>query len=159
MKTVIVREYGDVAGPCGYLLDLRKITVRNCTGCWSCWQKTPGRCAQKDLDEFYRAFLAADRVIFFLKSSHGFVSGNVKSLFDRMIPHYLPYTSYATGESMHEPRYEQYPDAEVYYEDTFETEEERELYTDYLNRVFYQFHISCTVIRPAGEYAGNREAV
>ena len=145
MKTVIVRENGDAAPEGAFVLDLNDTPVRDCTGCWSCWQKTPGRCAHHDLDEFYRAFLAADKVIFYTKASNGFVSGRLKTLFDRMIPHYLPYTSYKTGESMHVPRYAHYPDVEVYYEGDFISAEEQALYEEYIERVFYQFHIKSTV--------------
>jgi len=36
-----------------FTLDLTQIEVKNCTGCWSCWWKTPGICINKDLNEFY----------------------------------------------------------------------------------------------------------
>ncbi|WP_312653321.1 flavodoxin family protein [Proteiniclasticum sp.] len=114
MKIVIISETGEFGLSSDFQLDLSQTTVKDCLGCWSCWVKTPGRCVHKDLDAFYKAYLRADKVIFFLKLSKGFVSGNLKSLFDRMIPLYLPFISYETGESMHLPRYEKYPDIEVY---------------------------------------------
>lgn len=66
----------------------------------------------------------------------GFVSGKFKTLFDRMIPLYLPYVSYTTGESMHVPRYEKYPQIDFYYEGEFETSDGRNIFEDYVNRVF-----------------------
>lgn len=140
MKIVVIREWGEFEVPCQYILDLRSITVKDCTGCWSCWLKTPGRCIHKDLDEFYKEYLDADKVIIFSKVSQGFVSGNLKTLFDRMIPLFLPYITYKTGESMHVPRYEKYPEVEVYYEGDFASEEDGEIYEDYIHRTFYQFH-------------------
>ena len=65
MKTVVIGECGEFEIPCQYTLDLRSTQVKDCTGCWSCWIKTPGRCIHKDLDEFYKAYLNADIVIIF----------------------------------------------------------------------------------------------
>ncbi len=153
MKTVVIYEAGGVHIPDStFVLDLNAREIRDCTGCWSCWKKTPGRCAFHDLDDFYAAFLQADRVVLFAGVSCDFVSGRMKTLFDRMIPHYLPYTSYKTGESMHVPRYDRYPDIEVYYQDTFSSHEARQLYEEYLARVFYQFHVKRTLIKPADAY-------
>lgn len=152
MKTVIVRECGPENPDCDYLLDLTKTEVKDCIGCWTCWLKKPGSCAHKDLDDFYRAFLSADKLIIFSKANQEFVSGNMKSLFDRMIPFYLPYINYKKGESMHFPRYEKYPDIEVYYEGSFDTDEEKDIYEAYLNRLLYQFLCDHYSIQPISEY-------
>lgn len=139
MKTVVIREFGAAGSEAGYVLDLSEVAPRDCLGCWNCWLKTPGQCVHHDLDAFYRAYLAADKAEFYLRASLGLVSGNVKTLFDRMIPHYLPYIGYQTGESMHFPRYEHYPDVEIHYTGEFASAEERVLFEEYLRRVFYQF--------------------
>ncbi len=150
MKTVIIRE-NDAPAPkdADTILDLRQHAVKDCAGCWCCWMKTPGRCAFRDLDDFYRAFLLADKAVFCLDVHQDFVSSRVKTLFDRMIPHYLPYTGYTTGESMHLPRYARYPVAEVVYTGSFSNEEAEALYKDYLHRVFYQFSMKLARIETA----------
>jgi multimeric flavodoxin WrbA len=153
VKTVVIREFGDVAVPCQYELDLRITAPRDCTGCWSCWLKTPGRCIHKDLDAFYRAYLAADKVIILANVSKGFVSGDMKTLFDRMIPLFLPYITYKSGESMHVPRYDKYPAVEAYYQGVFSSEQEKKLYEDYIHRVFYQFHSKCDVVEPIAQFS------
>lgn len=152
MKRVVIRECGEFEIPCEYLLDLTKTTVKDCIGCWSCWLKTPGRCINKDLDQFYKAYLAADKVIIFSKVSQGFISGNLKTLFDRMIPLFLPYITYKTGESMHILRYEKYPEVEVYYQGDFSSIEDQEIYEDYIHRVFYQFYSKCEIVKPIAEF-------
>ena len=153
MRTVVISEVDSIHIPGNtFMLDLNARAIKDCAGCWSCWQKTPGRCAFKDLDDFYTAFLQADKAVFFIGASCDFVSGRLKTLFDRMIPHYLPYTSWKTGESMHLPRYERYPDVEVYYQGAFSSESARHLFEEYLARVFYQFHIKRAVIKPLGGY-------
>src|SRR6056297_1494512 len=153
MKTIVITEYENNSASADYTLDLTKAEIKDCIGCWSCWWKTPGRCAFKDLDEFYHHYVTADRAIFFSQVSKGFVSGNLKTLFDRMIPLYLPYTEYSTGESMHVPRYDRYPDIEFYYEGSFATPAGRQIFVDYIQRVFYQFHSATTVVKPIEEYA------
>lgn len=152
MKTVVIKECGAYDIPCQYSLDLTQTAIKNCTGCLSCWLKTPGRCMHKDLDVFYKAYLDADKVIVFSKVSQGFVSGNFKTLFDRMIPLFLPNITYEKGESMHIPRYEKYPEVEFYYEGKFESIEDKNIYEDYINRVFYQFYSKCE-IKPITQFS------
>lgn len=153
MKTVVIKECEGAAIPDAFTFDLTQMGVRNCCGCWTCWWTTPGRCAYKDLDEFYHAYITADKAIYFAKVSKGFVSGNMKTLFDRMIPLYLPYIDYKTGESMHVPRYDKYPDIEFYYEGEFEDDDSRVIFEDYVNRVFYQFHSKNITVKPVKEFA------
>jgi multimeric flavodoxin WrbA len=152
MKRVVIRECGEIDIPSQYIFDLTKMPVKDCIGCWSCWLKTPGRCIHKDLDEFYRAYLNADKVIIFSKVTQGFISGSLKTLFDRMIPLFLPYITYKTGESMHVPRYEKYPDIEVYYKGEFLSEEDKKIYEDYIHRAFYQFHSKCEIVKPISQF-------
>ena len=154
MGVIVVNECQDSISSIksDWNFDLARIKVKNCIGCWSCWWKTPGKCAFKDLDEFYHNYIKSDKAIFFAKVTKGFVSGNMKNLFDRMIPLYLPYTTYKTGESMHVKRYERYPDVEFYYDGTFETNEDKSIFEDYIQRVFYQFYSKVIKIAPIIEF-------
>jgi hypothetical protein len=152
MKTVVIKEYETIPIPNSYTLDLSQMNIKDCAGCWTCWWKTPGRCAYIDLDEFYHQYITADKAIYFSKVTKGFVSGNLKTLFDRMLPLYLPYVTYTTGESMHVPRYDKYPDIEFYYEGEFENADSRRIFVDYINRVFYQFHSKNIIIKPIEEF-------
>lgn len=152
MKTVVIKEIPEVSiEEAAYTFDLSDTEVKRCVGCWTCWWKTPGKCAFKDLDEFYHEYITADKAIYFAKVSKGFVTSNLKSLFDRMIPLYLPYTTYKTGESMHVKRYDKYPDVEFHYEDVFSNEEERNIFEDYIHRVFYQFYSHNITVKPMSE--------
>lgn len=152
MKTVVIKECERISIPNTYTLDLTQKVVKHCIGCWSCWWKTPGICTYKDLDEFYNQYITADKAIYFSKITMGFVSGNLKTLFDRMIPLYLPYTTYTTGESMHVPRYKKYPDVEFYYDVEFETDDGRQIFEKYIKRVFYQFYSKIIAVKPIEEY-------
>lgn len=163
MKTILITELPDPQMISDFTLDLLSRPAKPCTGCWSCWWKTPGLCVSKDLDAFYRAYIHADRAVFFAKVKRGFVSSNMKSLFDRMLPLYLPYMSYKTGESMHVPRYAKYPDIEFYYEDNFDSDPAyigdersaaRDIFEAYVHRTFYQFHSGKITVRPIREFIG-----
>lgn len=154
MKTVVLTECEVKNMPDCEIFDLNKLNPKDCVGCWTCWWKTPGRCAFHDLDEFYHQYITADRVIIFAKVSQCFVSGTLKTLFDRLIPHFLPYVVYDTGESMHMPRYEKYPDIEFYYEGSFDTEQDETIFTDYIHRAFYQFHSKNCIVRPGAQWRG-----
>ena len=120
--------------------------------------KTPGRCIYKDLDEFYHEYITADQAIYFVKVTKGFVSSNLKNLFDRMLPLYLPYISFSSSESMHVPRYDKYPDIKVYYEGSFETSRGQQIFEAYIHRVFYQFHSKNIEIKSIAQY-GKKEEV
>lgn len=97
MKTVVIRECSNFTIPNAFELNISNIGLKDCCGCWTCWWKTPGKCIFKELDEFYHEYVTSNRAIFFVKVSKGFVSGNLKTLFDRMIPLFMPYTSISTG--------------------------------------------------------------
>lgn len=156
MKTVVVREFEthnlqgvpDVDLKEAYVLDLNTTPVADCIGCWTCWWKTPGRCIYKDLNEFYHHYVNADRAVFAAQVTRGFVSGKLKTLFDRMIPLYLPYTDFSSGESMHVPRYEHYPKVEFYYQGKFDSADGRNIFEDYIKRVFYQFYTELVSVKP-----------
>ncbi len=147
MKTIVIKECTDISIENAYTFDLSNIEITHCTGCWTCWWKTPGKCVFNDLNQFYHEYITSDKAIYFAKATNGFVSGNLKNLFDRMIPLYLPYTTYKTGESMHVKRYEKYPDIEFYYDGQFHTADGREIFEQYINRVFYQFYSKNIIVK------------
>lgn len=139
MKTVVIRECGNINMDSIYELDLNKMDPKDCIGCWSCWMKTPGKCIHNDLNEFYGKYLEADRIVIFSEIKKGFISGKMKTIFDRLIPHFLPYVEVSKDGSNHEPRYEKYPDIEFYYEGDFYTDNGRQILEDYIKRTFTQF--------------------
>lgn len=132
----VVKEYDAFIPDGAAVFDLSINELRHCLGCWACWWTTPGHCVHKDLNEFYRNYLAADKVCIYCEVSQGFVSSNVKAMIDRMIPLVLPYISWKTGESLHEPRYGKYPAVEVVYKGDFLPGEE-EAFIAYWERTAY----------------------
>ena len=151
-KQTVIREFGSFSVSGAELFDLTSMEVRRCTGCWSCWMITPGKCVFKDLDSFYHAYVTSDNITFFLKPEKGFVSVGFKKLIDRMCPLFLPYCEFAHGGSWHTKRYERYPDVTVYYEDNFSSDEECSVFCDYVRWVFVQFHSDKVIVKPISEF-------
>jgi multimeric flavodoxin WrbA len=60
--------------------------IHHCTGCFSCWVKTPGKCVIKDdMQELSEKFHGADIVVFATPLYVDNVSGLMKKFMDRLI--------------------------------------------------------------------------
>jgi len=91
-------------------LDLRDLELKGCSGCWSCWVKTPGECAKKDDSALVcRTIIAADLVVWASPMRMGFTSALTKRAQDQMIPLVHPYILIEGGEMHHRARYAHYP--------------------------------------------------
>jgi multimeric flavodoxin WrbA len=94
------------------LLRLRELEARYCTGCWSCWVKTPGECVFKDdSHQVCQAFIQCDFVLFASPVVMGYLSAVMKKFMDKLIPLIHPYLTVDQGEAHHRHRYtpHQYP--------------------------------------------------
>lgn len=158
MKKVIVSELKNHQENTAFYLDLSERKLNHCCGCWTCWWKTPGKCIHKDLDDFYRSYVNADRAVFVAKLNNGFLSGNLKTLLDRMIPLFLPYTENRDGGTWHTKRYPKYPDVDFYYDYDFKDEEEYQIFHDYIKKVFGQFYSETIRIQPVSELKKEEKA-
>lgn len=118
--------------------------IKDCIGCWSCWWRTPGKCALKDNAEpLYKDFINSDEVVILFQTSNGFLDGKGKTFLDRLIQHYLPYIKIRNGECNHVKRYDKYPAISFYFEKSGLSSEEVKLIKDYLARTAYHFHSTC----------------
>ena len=83
-------------------------TIRPCIGCFSCWNKTPGRCVIKDgYDDIGVLLHRADEVAVISRYTYGGFSGFVKNVFDRCIGYALPQFEVIDGETHHRKRYDE----------------------------------------------------
>lgn len=112
---------------------LRGMNINYCTGCWSCWWKTPGYCSIKDDHEMILSrFPHVDKVVFVSPIMMGYESSILKKTKDRIIPTALPYIHIYKGEMHHVQRYSSQPDIEVHLitdEDTIDSEINNILHT------------------------------
>ncbi|MCF8358135.1 MAG: flavodoxin family protein [Prolixibacteraceae bacterium] len=92
------------------LFEARNMNINYCTGCWSCWWKTPGICThQDDMPQLYKSYLKSDLVIHYSPMLAGFISSKLKTINDRSIPLVHPYMAMVNNESHHQKRYSKYP--------------------------------------------------
>jgi multimeric flavodoxin WrbA len=97
----------------GHVVDslvIRDLDIRFCTGCWSCWVKTPGQCITKDdSHEVCRRAINSDLVLFATPLVVGCQSALMKKTQDKLIPLVHPYIELVQGECHHIKRYDSYP--------------------------------------------------
>ena len=93
------------------IVKLRDMDIRYCIGCFGCWVKTPGECANAadDTQVVRHAYVNSDLVIFASPVIMGFTSALLKKAHDKLIPLLMPYTRLYEGETHHTARYDKYP--------------------------------------------------
>ena len=94
----------------GEALQLNRLDVHYCTGCFGCWVQTPGVCVIPDASqEIAKTFIQSDLVIFLTPVTFGGYSSELKKALDRIICLVSPFFMKIRGEVHHRPRYEKYP--------------------------------------------------
>ncbi len=123
---------------------LADMQIKHCTGCWTCWWKTPGLCIWKDdADAIFEAVINSDLVVFASPVTAGFTSSLLKRIQDRLIVLIHPYIELVQGECHHRKRYDSYPDFALLLNTTPEEEtdaEDIEIITDIYKRLAINFH-------------------
>lgn len=90
---------------------LVKKSIKHCSACYDCWEKTPGECVIKDdMEDLLPKFIGSDIVVFATPVYFDNVTGIMKDFMDRLIPVLSPYFEKdESGECRHRKRYEKYP--------------------------------------------------
>jgi len=85
------------------VIPLRKKTVKNCIGCFTCWTKTPGVCIQKDdmTNELFPKWLEADIVVYATPLYHFTVNAAMKAFIERTLPVLEPFMVRTNGGTTH----------------------------------------------------------
>lgn len=91
-------------------LDVLKLDIKGCRGCFACWKSTPGKCCiRDDMTSVLLKFLWADVIIYSFPLYYFNVPGSLKNLIDRQLPMVLPFMSEredGVGSGSHESRYD-----------------------------------------------------
>jgi multimeric flavodoxin WrbA len=108
-------------------LTLRDLEAHYCTGCFSCWVKTPGLCIFKDDSHLVcQDVIHSDFVLFASPVLMGYLSAELKKYMDKLIPLLHPHLIEDQGEAHHQYRYapEDYPLGGLLLEKTPGTDDE-----------------------------------
>ena len=90
--------------------------IKNCTGCFCCWIKNPGRCILKDgYENLAELYSKAEKITIISKCCYGTYSPFVKNVLDRSIPYLLPFFKLKNNEMHHTIRYKKKLLLEVYF--------------------------------------------
>lgn len=124
------------------IFTLSKMNLHYCTGCWSCWWKTPGRCSiNDDAEEIFRSVINSHFFIFASPLIAGFTSSALKKITDRLIVLLHPYIEIINGESHHRKRYTKYPDFGLVLEREKDTDnDDLEIVSDIYDRLAINLH-------------------
>jgi len=89
------------------VVDLRKKTIKNCAGCFSCWTKTPGSCIHKDdmTQELFPKWLESDLVVYASPLYHFTVNAVMKAFIERTLPVLEPLFVQKDGQTFHPLRH------------------------------------------------------
>ncbi len=80
--------------------------IRPCSGCFSCWVKTPSKCVQDDeTEDLLSKIQGADLLVYATPLYDFTMTATIKALIERMLPLLEPYLAEGPdGNTIHKPR-------------------------------------------------------
>lgn len=91
-------------------ISVNRLNIKPCLGCFSCWNKTPGKCCiRDDMQEVIAKLLWADITVWSFPLYYFSVPGGLKNLIDRQLPMVLPFMAERedqVGNGSHPSRYD-----------------------------------------------------
>ncbi len=88
-------------------IQVNRLDLKPCLGCFSCWNKTPGQCVIKDdMQEVLDKLLWADVTIWSFPLYYFNVPSGLKNLIDRQLPMVLPFMVSDAESGSHPGRYD-----------------------------------------------------
>lgn len=89
------------------IINVADCNVKNCLGCFSCWNKTPGKCViRDDMSDILDKIIAADVVIWSFPLYFFGMPSKIKAVMDRQLPMFLPFMEGDTESGGHRSRYD-----------------------------------------------------
>lgn len=115
-------------------IDLSKLKILNCIGCYSCWTKTPGKCViRDDAVKVYPKIAVSNRVLYISKVKYGSYDTVMKTMLERAIPVQQAFIRLLHGETHHVQRTVVPKEATIIgYGDI--SDEEKEIFTQLIGR-------------------------
>jgi len=90
------------------VVNLRDKKIKYCSGCFSCWTKSPGKCILQDdmTKELFPQWLASDLVVYATPLFHYTVNAQMKTFIERTLPFVLPFLEKREDRTSHPVRQE-----------------------------------------------------
>ncbi len=136
-------------------------SMHPCIGCFSCWNRTPGKCAIHDgYENMGRLIHQAGEIVVISRYTYGGFSGSVKGVFDRCLGYVLPQFKVTGGETHHKKRFdEDKPYTFIFYGPEL-TADEKESAGRYAKAVCTNIrgHVKDVLFRVSGDGSGTSEA-
>jgi len=106
MLTPLVEGMQD-AGAEVEVIELRRKTIKNCIGCYTCWTKTPGKCIHKDdmTAELFPKWLASDMVVYATPLYNYGMNAALKAFIERTLPSLEPFFEFQDNRMYHPLRF------------------------------------------------------
>lgn len=83
-------------------IDLSKLKIANCIGCFGCWTKTPGRCViRDDAVNVYPYIAKSNSVLYISRVKYGGYDTTMKTMLERAIPVQQAFIRLVHGETHH----------------------------------------------------------
>lgn len=88
-----------------HYIDLSRMNIKNCMGCFGCWVKTPGRCViRDDAVKIYPLIARSERLIYVSRLFYGSYDVTMKRMLERAIPIQKAFIRLCHGETHHVQR-------------------------------------------------------
>ena len=86
-------------------IDLSKLHIANCIGCFGCWTRTPGKCViRDDAVKVYPRIAASRRILYVSRIRYGGYDTVMKTMLERAIPVQQAFIRLLDGETHHVQR-------------------------------------------------------
>jgi len=94
-------------------VNLKDKKIKVCSGCYSCWTKTPGKCIHQDdmTKELFAKWVESDLCVYATPLFHHTVNATMKTFIERTLPVAEPYLIMEGDRWSHPLRYENVPGA------------------------------------------------
>lgn len=124
-------------------LILNQIEIKNCIGCFKCWDTTPGICSGVKGDsgeEIKKKVINSDLLVFLTPLTFGGYSSELKKILERLLGTLQPGVFRKNGESHHLKRYDRYPSILAIATTDERDEKEAKLFKNLIERHSLNFH-------------------
>ena len=139
------------AGATVEIIALKDKKINYCSGCFTCWSKTPGTCIHKDdmTRELMAKWIAADLAVYATPLYHYTVNAHMKTFIERTLPVAQPFLE-AAGEKTRHPLRHEPPGAVVLSVAGFPEDSVFDVLSSYVNFMFKD-RLRAEIYRPAAE--------